>query len=134
MNKTTGIILGLVLIILSFYGGMKYDQSKVASTQTARTGQFAGRAGGARGGVFGGGAMGQILSKDAQSITIALMSTSSTVSTGSAIVYVSASTTIAKTTTIPLSALNIGDTVIVAGSKDASGAISATSIQIRPLR
>ncbi|HLI92311.1 MAG TPA: hypothetical protein VKU83_01820 [Puia sp.] len=138
MNKTVTVIIGLVLIAGSFYGGMKYDQSQAAAARSARIGQFAGQFGSAGGrgagfaGARGGGSFitGQILSKDSQSITIQLTSTS-TPSAGSAIVFISASTTISKTSMVPLSDLAVGQNVIVSGQKNPDGSVSANLIQLR---
>jgi len=144
MNKTVGIIVGVVLIGASFYGGMKYDQSATASARQARVGQFAGGGFGAgrggRGGANGGGfAMGTILSKDAQSITIQLTNpggpnatgAGATTGTGSTIVLLSSSTTIMKATTGSASDLTVGQTITVNGTKNSDGSISANSVQVK---
>ena len=132
MNKTTSVIIGVVLIAVSFYGGMQYGQSKTASAQPGRNGQFgafAGRGGqGQRGG--GGFVAGKILSKDVNGITIQLMGTS-TAEQGSAIVLFSASTTITKTTTGTNADLITGQDVTVNGVKNSDGSITANSIQLR---
>jgi len=127
MNKTTSIIIGLVLIAVSFYGGMKYGDAKTASAQTARfaNGQFGGR-GGMRGINGGGATSGQILSKDAQSITLQLRDG------GSKIVFLSGSTTVMKAVAGNMNDLSVGQQVTAIGTADAQGNLTAQSIQIRP--
>ncbi len=61
MNKKAQIIIGFVIIAgISFYGGMKYDQSKTP-TMTRGAG-FTGGAGGQRGGRGAGGMGGGFVS------------------------------------------------------------------------
>src|SRR4051812_3713367 len=96
------LVVALVIAGGIFFGGMKYGQ---AQTQTGRNGNqfmrgqagagamFGGR--GAQGGTMrlnGGVVAGEILSKDATSITVKLPDG------GSKIVFTSASTTVQKTT------------------------------------
>ncbi len=134
MNKKviTGIV-GIILIGGSFFGGMKYDQAQMAAARASRTGGFAGRAGAgtffaAGGGARGGNtfAMGSILSKDANSITIQMADGS-----GSTIAFLTASTTVMQTTTGSVKSLAVGQTVTVIGTKNSDGSLSANSIQLR---
>ncbi len=92
------------------------------SGQTAR-GNFAGR-GGAGG--FGGGTTGSIVSNSGNTLTISLKDGSSK------IVFVSASTTVMKTTAGSLSDLSSGTNVVVIGSTNSDGSVTANSIQLRP--
>lgn len=131
MNKTTLGIIGVVIAGISFFGGVKYDQSKSASVSTAgsnfaQNGQA--RTGGQRGtrGAFNG-ASGSIVSKDATGITVSLRD-----GTGSKIVFLSASTTVMKTTNGTASDLIIGKEVSVNGTTNPDGSINAQSIQLRP--
>jgi hypothetical protein len=131
MNTKTKIIIGAIVIIgISFYGGYMYGQSSAsAATSAAFATRAAGGFGGARGGArtAGGGLVsGQILTVDAQGITVKLQSG------GSSIVYVSPSTTVMKTVTGVQSDLVVGKTVTVTGSTNSDGSVNATSVQIRP--
>lgn len=135
--KTSVIVSVIVLILIvgggSFFGGIKYTQAKDAST---RTQQMAARQGGANGGQFGqrGGAggkggsfiNGEVLSRDDKSVTIKLQGS------GSKIVLLSGSTTIGKTTDGTVTDLEVGKTVMVTGSNNTDGSVTAQSIQIRP--
>ena len=124
MTKKT-IIIFLIIIAVVFYGGFKYGQSKTTATNSATTlpgaGQFAGRAG--RG--VGGGVRGDIVKKDAQSLTISLPSG------GSQIVWYSTSTQVQKTVPATVDDLSSGQTVMINGSTNSDGSLSANTIQLR---
>jgi len=138
-KKTIGLLLGALIIFggAGFWGGMTYAQSKATSARAAFAGGagFGGRVGGAgRAGATGGGAaFGTILSKDATSITVQLMTGTSTTSTGSKIVLYDTSTQIGKMVTGSGSDLTVGQNVTVAGTANSDGSITAQSIQIRPV-
>lgn len=135
------IAIAVILIILvgsgAFYAGMRYDKSKLTSQGLFRgnNSQFGGgngqnrqRLGGPGGPGRNGGtfATGQILSKDANSLTV------KTQDGGSKIVYFSNSTTIGKSTQGSSSDLNVGEQVMVNGQNNADGSLTAQNIQIRP--
>jgi hypothetical protein len=94
----------------------------------ARSQQFGGTQGSSRAGMgrFGGAAQGEIIAKDDTSITVKLQDG------GSRIVYLSASTTVARSTEGNLSDLTVGENVIVFGSAGSDGTVTAQSVQIRP--
>ena len=109
----------------SFYGGMTYAKSQTPARPTA--GQFgAGRTGFARGGAGGGATAGQIVTADSTSMTVKLASGSTQ------LVLLGSSTTIAKSVAGTQSDLTPGTTVIVTGTSNSDGSITANSIQIRP--
>ena len=130
MNKNKLIVLiigGLVIAAALFYGGMKYGRAHAAPAAGSfgRGGaNFAGRpaAGGSRG---GGLVAGQIISKDAETITIGLQAG------GSRIVFLSTSTPVMKAAVGSLSDLQTGTNVVIMGSANPDGSLSAQSIQIR---
>ena len=82
------VVVAVILIGGSFFGGVKYDQAQTAAARGARTGGRAGTFFAAGGGVRGGNtfAMGTILSKDANSITVQMADGS-----GSTIAFLTAS-------------------------------------------
>ena len=144
IKKFTPCIITLVAVgAVSFYAGVQYGHG--SSTQTGQQGGnfanmtaaerqarfansgFAGggqRTGGAR--TNGGGFVaGEILSKDAQSITVKLPDG------GSKIVFLSDTTKIMKSATGTVSDLTIGAQVTTMGTANADGSVSAQSIQLR---
>ncbi len=130
MNRKTKIISFIIIVIVALYGGYKYGQSHppVSTNQNqlsfangSSTGQFAGRAG--RG--VGGGVRGDIVKKDAQSLTISLPAG------GSQIIWYSTSTDVQKTVTASADDLTVGQTVMVNGSANSDGSLTANSIQLR---
>lgn len=135
-----GVGIAIVFGAGGFFGGMQYQKSKApagfGNLTAAQRAQFAQRAGaagatagaGRRGGSAGGAggfAAGQILSKDDKSITISLMGG------GSKIVYFATSTQISKPAPVQPSDLATGQNVIVSGSANSDGSVTAQTIQIR---
>ncbi|MEI8061688.1 MAG: DUF5666 domain-containing protein [bacterium] len=124
------VIVAVVVGLLSFYAGVRHGQATAPTdTNQARSGQFGngGRVGGQRNGGIGGGfTAGQVLSKDANSITLQLRSG------GSMIVLYSTSTQVQKSVSGSDSDLSVGEQVMVSGSANADGSLTAQSIQIRP--
>ncbi|MFA5022758.1 MAG: DUF5666 domain-containing protein [Candidatus Paceibacterota bacterium] len=129
MNKTKKIIVGILIIIaLAFYGGFKYGQtnSAISSGQnnpfpSSGASGFARRNGGGGGGLI----RGEIVKKDAQSLTIALPNS------GSQIIWYATSTEIQKTTKGIADDLVVGQTVMINGTTNSDGSLTAQSIQLR---
>jgi hypothetical protein len=137
MNKKTLVILLVVVVVLAAGGvaAWQFTKSKSSAGQASArfgganfaagqtgTGQRGARAASAN---FGG-ASGNVLSKDNNSLTIELANG------GSAIVFYSGSTRVSKTIDAQAADLAVGQMVSVRGTKGADGTISANSVQIRP--
>jgi hypothetical protein len=129
------IVLALVLMGASFYGGTLFERYTQARARTSflasrglngntaggTTGAAGGQFGGGRG--FGGGAQGQVKSIEGNTLTL---STAQNVTT----VTLSDSTTILKSVAGTIADLKVGDQVRVSGQTDSSGAITANSITV----
>jgi Domain of unknown function (DUF5666) len=100
------------------------DSTGPNSTGPNSTGPNGQRNGNFRG--LGGGTVGQILSKDANSITVKLPDGSTK------IVFLSGTTTVDKTAQGKASDLAAGQNVVVAGSANSDGSITAQRITVRP--
>lgn len=144
MKKILPIFILVVLVVAggAFFAGMKYGQSKSSNSFTRgdfqnfspeerqQRMQQAGAAGGFR--VMGGNnrgdgfVSGEIISKDDSSITVKLPDG------GSKIVFFSTTTSITKSTDGVSSDLETGKTIMVNGTTNSDGSVTATNIQIRP--
>ena len=133
MNKTIGVIVGVLLVgIGGFYFGIKYEGNKSPAT-SGGTGRFAQTAGiggvggrGGRGGNAGGFVSGSILAKDETSITVKLRDG------GSKIVFLSGTTPVMKMVAGALGDIVVGGEVSVMGTPNADGSVNAESVQIKP--
>ncbi len=142
MKKKQIIIAVIVLVLvggISFYSGYAVGQSS-ASGKGGRSGQTFGPngAGGMMGGANGirngrpgqGGAMtlvsGEVLSKDATSITLKLRDG------GSKIIFVATSTAVQKTVSGTVLDLVIGNQITASGPANPDGSINAVTINQRP--
>ncbi|TRZ65037.1 MAG: hypothetical protein D4Q79_00090 [Spirochaetia bacterium] len=129
--------LAIIIIIggVMFYSGMKYGESQSSNSQNnamnrqtfqqgagATANGFSGRRSGSGGGGF---TAGQVISKDVNSITVQLNNNG-----GSKIVFFSATTQISKYATSTIDQLKTGEQVIVNGSANSDGSITAQSIQL----
>jgi hypothetical protein len=134
MKKLVPMIVAIVLVVGggAFYGGVTYAKGKAP----ARDGNFerpSGAGANTPGGGFrgqggtrmgGGLTVGEILSKDATSITVKLMDG------GSKIVFLSDATTVNKATQGTKDDLTVGTQVVVMGTAGTDGSVTATSVQI----
>lgn len=132
------IIIGAIVGVLIIGGGSFYAGTKFAGGSDApagfpqgqggqlRTGQNGQAFGGARTGqgMSGGITTGQILSKDDTSITVKLPDG------GSKIVFLTASTTITKSSAGSVNDLTVNENVVVNGAANSDGSINAQSIQL----
>lgn len=126
------IIIPVLLVVAfsagSFFGGMKYQQSK----QPAFLRQFGGgqgmRAGQGQGSRQGFRPVnGEIISNDEKSITVKLQDGSSK------IVLFSDKTEINKAATATKEDLKTGDKVMVVGTENSDGSVTAQNIQLNPI-
>lgn len=148
VNKTiiNIIITAVVVGGISFYGGMKYAQSKTPQGRLAQTNfqnlqnlspeerqqrlqQFGASGSGLRGGggrgAGGGLASGEIISKGDKDLTIKLRDG------GSRIILFSDSTEINKSIKGAPNDLAVGKNVVINGAANSDGSISAETIQLR---
>ena len=123
------IIVAVVVGAIAFYGGMKYGETQTSAGGARQFAQNLERGAGRNGGggpLAGGGfTSGEIISRDAQSITIKLRDG------GSKIVFVSDSTQVMKSVQASSSDLVLGEQVTVTGSANSDGSLTAQSVQIR---
>ncbi len=151
MKKSIIIFIVVIAVVGggAFYGGIQYGKSQggngfanlSAEQRQARMQQMGANVGSFRNGNSRGGAgfvNGDIISKDNQSITIALRSLGQNSSenqnnqAGSKIVFFSTSTQVSKFSAGNLDDLVIGSSITVNGTNNQDGSITAQIIQIRP--
>jgi|SRR3989344_8344334 len=149
MTNINKVIIGAVVVIIlvgvgSFYGGMRYTQSKSSArfsqeefqnfrnlSPEDRQQRFQGMAanGGLRAGRMGGLAgsdfiAGEVISKDEKSVTIKLRDG------GSKIIFYSETTAISKSVNGSSSDLEAGKQIIASGKSNQDGSITAQTIQL----
>ena len=128
MKKYSVHIIWAVVVIAAFAGGMYYGKSAVPAGFAGRVGgpgDFASSTRGGRGGAGGGFVAGQIVSKDAQSLTVQLANGNSEV------VFYSSSTAVIKPTPASVNDLTTGTNVMIGGTQNSDGSLTAQSIQVR---
>ncbi len=150
MAKTTMIVCSVAVLLVvgggSFFGGMKYGQSRPSTINRAggsfanltpeeRQARFpqmggvgAGAGGRGDGGTRAGGGFvnGEVIGKDDKSITVKL------VDGGSKPIFFSSSTVVGTIASGSLADVAVGNQVMASGSANSDGSITAQSIQIRP--
>ena len=130
MNKNSIIVIVIVIVLLvgggAFYGGMLYGKSQSGIGNFRNfNGQRPG--GNLRGGANGAGLTnGQVLSLDDKSVTLKMANN------GSKIIFFSANTKISKSVDGTVADLVVGQNLMVTGTANSDGSISADNIQIRP--
>jgi hypothetical protein len=128
MKNNIVIVTILALLVgggIGFFGGMQYHKNQRPSFT-----QFSARgASGANGARMrnGNGAAGDIISVDANSITVKMTDGSSK------IVLLTAATSINKAATATAADLTVGERVSAFGTTNADGSMTAANVQINPL-
>jgi hypothetical protein len=119
------VIIAVIVGGLGFFAGSVYAKHNTVSTATAGNfgGQF--RTGG-RGLGAGGFSGGEVVSKDATSITVKARDGSSK------IIFFTTNTPVMKMVAGQDSDIVVGQNITVMGTPNPDGSISASSIQIRP--
>jgi hypothetical protein len=129
MKNNTLITVIVVLIVAAgaFFGGMRYQQSKALTNGGfgQGRGQFAGRFSGQR--ASGRPVNGEIVSQDANSVTVKMQDGSSK------IINISGSTTYSKTDTASKSDLKTGQQIAAFGAENSDGSLTAQNIQLNPM-
>lgn len=125
-NTMSFLVVAIIVGGVGFYGGMLYAKKGSAVRISGREGRSGGFTGGPGGRNVGGFTAGDVVSKDATSITVKLRDS------GSKIVFYSASTTVGKTTFGSMDDVSQGTNVTVMGTSNQDGSVTASSIQIRP--
>jgi len=130
MNKNIVWIIAIVIVgIGAFFAGQHTGAGAASARGQFGSGQFAGRPGTGGQGGFGRGGMGaagQIISIDSGSMTVKMQNGNTQ------IVLLSETTPVMKTVTGSPSDLQVGTNVIVGGTSNSDGSITAQSVQIRP--
>jgi hypothetical protein len=122
-SLTTTIIVAVIVAAIAFFGGMKYQQSKVRLFAAG----FAGGQFGRRGGAGANGVRpvgGSIVSSDDKSVTVKLMDGSTK------IILLSDKTVINKATTGSKDDLKTGQQIVVFGTTNSDGSVTAQTVAI----
>ncbi len=123
--KTFLLIIGVIIIAGgSFWGGTAYQKAHPAARSQFTGGQFTPGTGARAGANF---TSGQIITEGSGSVTVKMSSGSTR------IVLVSSATQVMKSASGTLNDLAVGTNVVVTGSTNADGSVTAQSVQIRPV-
>lgn len=123
------VVTALVFGAGGFFGGMQFakmgrpNQMRFTGAPNMQRGSGNPQLRG--GAAFGGGASGEVITKDDKSLTLKLMDG------GSKIVYLSPSTTVNKTSAGSMEDVSSGTKVMVVGSQNQDGSVTASMIQLR---
>jgi len=128
MKKYLVHIVWLVIAIVALGGGFFWGKASGAVSGTAGfAGAYSSSTRRTAGGATGGGLVtGTIATIDSSSITLQLANGNSEV------VFYSTSTPVSEPTTVSANTLKVGTTVMVAGTSNSDGSVTAQTIQVRP--
>lgn len=128
MNKNVGtfLLIGIISLVVGFFAGIKYQQSKIPNFANVRgNGQFGQRMVGENGNSGGFRPVnGEIIAVDEKSITVKLQDGSSK------IVLFSDNTSVNKASQATVTDLTTGEQVMVVGAQNSDGSVTAQSIQV----
>lgn len=130
-NTIGAAVLALIIGIgIGYTGGKTLAHSSVSQNTP---GGFAGNYGGVPGGMMRGGnrgtggfLTGTVATKDSGSITL------NTRDGSSHVVFVTPATSVSKSVSGTMTDVSVGATVIVSGTTNSDGSVSATLLQLRP--
>ena len=133
MKNNIAILAVSIIVALAIggFGGMQYQKSadskitaKSPAGQGFNRGNFTGAVNGQRARAGAGFTQGSVLSKNDKSLTVKLATG------GSEIVFLADSTQIMKSATGTIADLNVGENVVVSGTANTDGSVTAKTIQL----
>ena len=119
------IVIAVIAVVGTFYGGMQYQKSKTSQNQTRGQNQVGAFRRGNGQGLRA--TRGTVLTMDDKSLTVKLQDGSSK------IVILSDKTVYLKSDKASLTDLKKGDTVAVFGTDNTDGSVTAQDIQLNPM-
>ena len=122
----TGIAL-VVVAVVAFFAGTKYQQNQTSQTSQTTQGTGRGQGRSRNGGGGGGRVMGDILNADDKSITVKMPDGSTK------LVLLSSTTAITTATAAAKTDLKVGTRVGVFGTDNPDGSTTAQTIQLNPM-
>lgn len=128
MKKYRVHIIWVVIALVALGGGFYWGKASSAASRGsfAGTGTFGSSTRRIAGATGGGLAVGTVLTIGSSSITLQLANGNSEV------VFYSSSTPVSVPTTVSVSTLKAGANVMVAGTSNSDGSVTAQTIQVRP--
>ncbi len=124
MKKYKVHIVWAIIVIIALVGGIFYGKGGASSQTAGKSFASSTRSGALRTGTGGGFVSGQIISVDADSMTVSLANGNSQV------VFYSSSTQVMEPTIVPASTLVAGTRVMIGGTANSDGSLTAQSIQV----
>jgi hypothetical protein len=121
-SKILMVIIVIVVAGGAFFGGMQYQKSQVGNFAGGQSGAFRQRMGQGQSAAFRP-VRGSILSIDSDTMTVKLQDGSTK------IVILSGSTTYMKETPSTVGDLKTGDTIMVTGTSNSDGSVTAQNVQ-----
>jgi hypothetical protein len=127
MKKYKVHIIWLVIALVALGGGFFWGKATTAASHGTLAGAYGSSTRRLAGGAAAGGlAVGQITTMGSSSITLQLANGNSEV------VFYTSSTPVSKPTTVSANTLSVGTNVMVAGTSNSDGSVTAQTIQVRP--